>query len=180
MISGKTDRPFSWATVPKPVPGRGNEDLFFTLKAKAGIAAAVLDGMGGAPDGDRASRLAAALIYHNLNMMDFRSTPEEIAANLQLFLQISDRHLKTMAETGHLHRASGTTAVIAVMIPPKSGQNLESDVIVSWAGDSRAYLYRPEGTLDCLTVDNDAGLILKGLAMIKFRMARTQDRKSVV
>lgn len=173
MMDAKIDSPFAWATAQKSVHGRQNEDVLFTLKVNGGVAAAVLDGMGGAPDGGKASQMAASILFHNLNMMDFRHSPDEVAANLRLFLQLADRHLKQTAQTGRLDKSAGTTAVIAVVLQTENSNAL--DIVIGWGGDSRAYLYQANGQFDCLTIDNESGVEFRSLPMIRSRMAQTQQ-----
>jgi serine/threonine protein phosphatase PrpC len=174
MIKSISNPPFASATAPKQ-NGQENEDTLLCIKGNAGMAAAVLDGIGGAPDGEKASQQAAKFIFYNLNMLDYRLTPDEIAERLQKCLGGADRHLKQLAAAGQLNRDAGTTAVVAAVLRPPASDSSVCDVVVACAGDSRCFAFLPDNTLRSLTIDNDSGVVLVGWNMIRNRMAQTNQ-----
>jgi len=175
MIRTECTSPFASATSPKLEHHWENQDTYLHLnKGAAGVMAAVFDGVAGAgPDGGKASLLVAKLLWHNLNMSDLLSSPDEIATRLPKILQAADRHLKHMAKQGHIGERGGTTAVMAAVRWPESPKMPVCNVVVSWAGDSRAYILLPDNQLHCVTVDNEAGVVLYGWNMVKHRLGRT-------
>jgi serine/threonine protein phosphatase PrpC len=174
MTKTRIDSPFASATIPK-LEQYENQDSFLCLnKGDAGITAAVLDGVGGAgPDGGKASLLATKMLFHNQNMLDLKLSADELAVRLPKILQAADCHLKQMAKQGHIGQRGGTTAVVAAVRWPESPRLPICDVIVSWAGDSRAYILLPDNQLHCLTIDNEVGVVLHGWNMVKHRLGRT-------
>jgi serine/threonine protein phosphatase PrpC len=175
MIKTESKSPFASATSPKLEHHWENQDCYLHLnKSPLGVVSAVFDGVGGAgPDGGKASLLVAKLLWHNLNMSDLLSFPDEIASRLPKMLQASDRHLKHMAKQGHIGERGGTTAVVAAVRWPESPKMPVCNVVVSWAGDSRAYILTPDHQLHCVTIDNEAGVVLHGWNMVKHRLSRT-------
>jgi PPM family protein phosphatase len=177
IIKSNVEAPFSWATAPKALAGWAIQDSFLTLKAKGGIAAGVFDGISsGGPGSTLCSQLAAKLLFHNLNMMNFRKLPVEIAVSLQNYFQIADRQLKEMTKTGRIKNdQAGTTATVSVVRWPDSARMPLCDVITISAGDSRSYAFLPDDSLHCLTIDNEYGGVLKGFGLIKHRLGRTNQ-----
>jgi serine/threonine protein phosphatase PrpC len=172
MIETKIFPPFAWATVAKVAEGWQNQDSWVCVKGNAGVAAALLDGVGGSIDGGKASHLAERFLFQNFNMTDFRKSPDEIADRFQGILQLADQFLKGMTKKG-LSPDAGTTVVAAAVRWPDPGQLPICDVITAWGGDSRAYVFMPDNQLLPTTVDNEVGMTLQGWGMINHRLNRT-------
>ena len=174
MIKSDIKPPFTWATSPKQ-EGQENEDSHLCVKSKSASIAGVMDGIGGAPEGEKASTQSAKLLFHALNVMNYRRSPEEIAEHLQKCLQGADHHLKQLAAIGRLHRDAGTCAVLAAVFQSPTCESLVRDVAVAWAGDCRCMAYMPDNTLRSLTIDNVSGVRLVGWNMIKSRIVTTHQ-----
>ena len=174
MIETKSQPPFAWATIAKPVQGWQNQDACVCVKSNRGISCGILDGVGGSIDGGKASHLAERFLFQNFNMSNFNKSPDEIADRLQGILQLADRYLKGMTKNG-LSPDAGTTVVAAAVRWPNPGRLPICDVITAWGGDSRAFVLIPNDQLHALTVDNEVGVTLKGWGMITHRLNRTSQ-----
>lgn len=175
MIKTECKSRFSSATSPKLEHSWENQDTYLHIDHGAGgVTAGVFDGVGGAgPDGGKASIMAAKLLWQNLNMSNLNSSLDDIAVRLPKMLKMADRHLKHVAKQGHIGVRGGTTAVLAAVRWPESPKMPVCNVAVSWAGDSRGYILLPDNQLHCLTIDNEAGVMLHGWNMVRHRLGRT-------
>jgi len=117
-----------------------NEDRYAVIDSPIGKAWLVCDGMGGVSGGDLAAQLAIDAIRRGLNAREY-STPQEAIntaveeANRVIVLRRQNQAFANM----------GTTVVSAMIHG--------SQVIISSAGDSRAYLVR-SGEIEQLTIDH--------------------------
>jgi PPM family protein phosphatase len=123
--------------------------------SRPGVLLLVCDGMGGAPAGDVAARLAAEAIENGL-----RAAASEVArapaATLKRAVEEANGAILAEASAHPWERGMGTTCTAVVCSP--------EGLSVAQVGDSRAYLYR-DGQLQRLTRDQTiaARLIDEGI-----------------
>lgn len=172
-MTNKPPKPL-FATATAASPDHPNQDAYFTLvMPNGGLSAGVFDGVGCAGDSDKASHAVAAYVRSALTKSNLNVS--KMAERVQQLLQEGDRLLKDQCKRGQLSAESGTTAVLAVVLPPEKRMAIMRDVLITWAGDSRCYALLPDGQLNCLTIDNEAGIVLQGWGMIKHRLSRTHQ-----
>ena len=106
-----------------------NQDRFLIKKLKGGIVAALADGMGGEPGGEKASALAVS----GINAIKQITENREINSMGKIFHQI-DQQILTASRTDHDTENMGTT-LTALYINGRSAY---------WThvGDTRIYLFR--------------------------------------
>lgn len=106
-----------------------NQDRFIVEKLKDGIVAALADGMGGEPGGEKASALAVSGISSIKHITENR----EISSLVKIFHEI-DQQILDASETDHNAENMGTT-LTTLYICGQSGY-------WSHVGDTRIYLFR--------------------------------------
>lgn len=128
LESGKTSRPCVRTDISVSQPG---------------ILLLVCDGMGGAPAGDVAARVAATTIENELRAAG-SDVVQEPGPSLKRAVEGANRAILAEAKAHPEERGMGTTCTAAVFSP---------DLLsVAQVGDSRAYLFR-DGRLRALTRD---------------------------
>ncbi len=159
--SGKTDR----GTV-RPV----NEDSF-RIDEENGLFM-VADGMGGHEAGDVASRMLVDRVQKYLSgKLQKNTTNADTASLLKEAIQKANLEIYTYSREQGRGSVMGTTAVLMALV--------EDQYFISWAGDSRAYLYR-EGSLARLTRDHSYVQGLVDAGEISEEEARVHPRRNVV
>ncbi len=141
LASGQTSRPCVRTNVSVSQPG---------------MLLLVCDGMGGAPAGDVAARVAATVIPGDLKAAG-RKVLNDPGAALEHAVEGAHRAIRDEAVAHPEERGMGTTCTAAVFSP--------DGISVAQVGDSRAYLFR-DGKLISLTRDQtmatqmlDAGVL---------------------
>lgn len=117
-----------------------NEDRYAVIDSSSGRAWVVCDGMGGALGGELAAQLAIDAIRRALESGDFESEAEAIRVSIEEANRVIVLRRQNPAFSG-----MGTTVVAALINDDK--------VMITHAGDSRAYLVR-DGVLQQLTTDH--------------------------
>jgi len=117
-----------------------NEDRYAVIDSSSGRAWVVCDGMGGAVGGELAAQLAIDAVRRALETNDYASPGEGIRVAVEEANRIIVLRRQNPAFSG-----MGTTIVSAMI----NGD----EVVLSHAGDSRAYLVR-DGVVQQLTVDH--------------------------
>ena len=128
LASGKTTRPCIRTDISVSRPG---------------ILLIVCDGMGGAPAGDVAARVAATTIESELRAAG-GDVLQQPGPSLKRAVEGANRAILAEAKAHPEERGMGTTCTAAVFSP--------DHLSVAQVGDSRAYLFR-EGRLRALTRD---------------------------
>lgn len=116
-----------------------NEDRYAVIDSASGRAWVVCDGMGGAMGGELAAQLAIDAIRRSLSS-DNDSCGEAISTAIEEANRVIVLRRQNPAFSG-----MGTTVVSAIVN--------EDEVVITHAGDSRAYLVR-DGVLQQLTTDH--------------------------
>ena len=106
--------------------------------------AAVADGVGGHPDGDRASQEAVAAVTPYLTSPDLGLRPEEWERWLMAGMEAADIAVRRLSPAGFVGRPPATTLVMAV--------GFRDLLCLAHIGDSRAYLVRG-AAVKPLTID---------------------------
>lgn len=123
-----------------------NEDAFYS-EAEAGIAV-VADGMGGAPAGDVASRVAVETVVECLNGATSAARKSaDIARQVETAVHTANKRVLAMAAENPRRKGMGCT-LTALKVDLETGA-----FAIAHVGDSRAYRFR-SGDLERLTVDH--------------------------
>ncbi len=117
-----------------------NEDRYAVIDSPSGRAWVVCDGMGGALGGELAAQLAIDAVRRALESGDFDSEAEALRVAIEEANRVIVLRRQNPAFSG-----MGTTVVAALINDDK--------VLITHAGDSRAYLIR-DGVLQQLTTDH--------------------------
>ncbi len=117
-----------------------NEDRYAVIDSPSGRAWIVCDGMGGALGGELAAQLAIDAIRRAMESGDFESEAEALRVSIEEANRVIVLRRQNPAFSG-----MGTTVVGALMNDDR--------VMITHAGDSRAYLVR-DGVLQQLTTDH--------------------------
>lgn len=120
-----------------------NEDAYYA--DPAGPIFVVADGIGGAPAGELASRMAVDLLVQSLRLVPEEASDEEVVQSVRQAFVHAHTAIAARGRTDIQCYRMGTTAVVARL----AGQPL----FVVGVGDSRAYLIR-DGRINQLTVDD--------------------------
>ncbi len=132
-----------------------NEDSYFSNKEK--LFFGVLDGVGGEGRkgaGEIASKLAKVNIEQNAKLLDNLSFDETKEAMRRILVE-SNKHIFEAIEENPDLRKMGTTASLVKLWVGEKG---EIKPIIGNIGDSRVYMYRADGGLEQLTID-DSGVL---------------------
>lgn len=123
-----------------------NEDAFHT-EPDTGIAV-VADGMGGAPAGDVASRVAVETVVEFLTGATVMAAePADVARQVEAAVHAANARVLAMAQDNPRRKGMGCT-LTALKLDPGTGS-----FGLAHVGDSRAYRFR-DGMLHRLTVDH--------------------------
>ena len=117
-----------------------NEDRYAVIDSPSGHAWIVCDGMGGELGGELAAQLAIDTIRRSLESREFETTAEALCFAIE-----EANRIIVLRRQNPAFSAMGTTVVSALI------QN--DEVVLTHAGDSRAYLVR-EGQIQQLTIDH--------------------------
>ncbi|MFN8391724.1 MAG: Stp1/IreP family PP2C-type Ser/Thr phosphatase [Bdellovibrionota bacterium] len=117
-----------------------NEDRYAVIDSPSGRAWVVCDGMGGALGGELAAQLAIDAIRRALETGDYENGAEALRVSIEEANRVIVLRRQNPAFSG-----MGTTVVGAII----NGD----EVVITHAGDSRAYLIR-DGVLQQLTTDH--------------------------
>ncbi|MGW3208824.1 serine/threonine protein phosphatase [Streptomyces sp. NPDC001135] len=153
------------------VPGRGEDAEPFIAHHEAGDQGmlAVFDGSGGAgaapvwqaSDGEsrtgawvgaRVARLATDHWFHDVAAEGEPATPETLRTYLQFFLRYAPQRRSKISGTMRRQLPTTLAAVHYRLVRGSSEPELELRSL--WAGDSRAYVLRPDAGLQVLTRDH--------------------------
>ncbi|USQ87023.1 serine/threonine protein phosphatase [Streptomyces phaeoluteigriseus] len=153
------------------VPGRGEDAEPFVAHHLTGTRGllAVFDGSGGAgaapvwqaPDGTqrtsawvgaRVARLATDCWFRDVATRDAEVTPETLREYLEYFLAAAPQRRSKIG--GTMRRQLPTTLAAVHYTVPASGDEQRLELHSLWAGDSRAYVLRPDTGLHVLTRDH--------------------------
>ena len=132
----------------------------------------VADGMGGHEAGDVASRMLVNRVQQFLSgKLQENTTNADTASLLIKAIQKANLEIYTYSQEQAKGSVMGTTAVLMTLVGDQ--------YFISWAGDSRAYLYR-EGSLSRLTRDHSYVQGLVDAGEISEEEARVHPRRNVV
>ncbi|MBK7798148.1 MAG: serine/threonine-protein phosphatase [Saprospiraceae bacterium] len=142
------------------------------------------DGMGGAEAGEVASRIAVEGIrqYFSLTAIEDQISEESVRKHLQAAFNKVYEELSIQASHNPMLARMGTTLTVAWIFPEM--------LYLSWIGDSRAYLYNPNGIrdydptyyMDCSTklriLTEDHSLVWEKVKQTQGRYTREEARLS--
>ena len=117
-----------------------NEDRYSVIDSPAGRAWICCDGMGGCLGGELAAQLAIDAIRRMLESSDYADAEQALSAAID-----EANRIIVLRRQNPAFSSMGTT-VVATLIA-------DDEVVISHAGDSRAYLVR-DGNIQQLTVDH--------------------------
>lgn len=140
-----------------------NEDRYAVIDSPAGRAWVVCDGMGGTLGGELAAQLAIDAVRRALESKDFENGEEALC-----FAIDEANRVIVLRRQNPAFSAMGTTVVAALI--------QGDEVVISHAGDSRAYLVRG-GELQQLTTDHTyvQDLVDKGAIDLKEALSHPQS-----
>lgn len=126
-----------------------NEDVAFTDESLG--AGGVFDGVGGGPAGKLAAETAYNSIVPQLaswprQLLTLQARQEMVSALLQARDNIEKAQVDDPGLTG-----MSTTGCVAKLFLDETGK---TQVVIGSAGDSRAYVEQPDGTIERLTIDD--------------------------
>lgn len=167
-------------------PQNGNEDNFFVsdhgdatgmvVEPPHGVLIAVADGMGGLNAGEVASDMA-------INTVTEYFTPEKIAAMashngptrqmyLERIIRQADARIKAAQRSNPAQANMGSTIVLAWL--------MDNELVVSWCGDSRAYIYNAAGGLRLISHDHSYVQELVDRGAITYDQAFDHPQNNIV
>jgi protein phosphatase len=117
-----------------------NEDRYAVIESPSGLAWLVCDGMGGVSGGELAAQLALDAIRRDLENMPVRSPEEALKSAI-----LEANRIIVLRRQNPAFAQMGTTVVASLFSGP--------EMVVTHAGDSRAYLVR-DGAIQQLTTDH--------------------------
>ncbi len=139
---------FGQSSLPSQARPDRNEDDSFVERLSNGITiAGVFDGLGKYSFADTASTIAKEKVQSALNKLNGSESESQIIKIMKGAMSAAEEAMSTTFK----RKETGTTAVVAVVVPHKDGT---TRVLVASAGDSRAYLRSRNGKLEPLTIDN--------------------------
>lgn len=167
-------------------PLNGNEDNFFVsdhgdsdglvIMPPYGVLIAVADGMGGLNAGEVASGLAIDTVAEYF-------TPEKIAAMashngptrqmyLERIIRQADARIKAAQRQNPAQANMGSTIVLAWL--------MDNELVVSWCGDSRAYIYNAANGLRLISHDHSYVQELVDRGAITYDQAFDHPQNNIV
>lgn len=167
-------------------PQNGNEDNFFVsdhgdatgmvVEPPHGVLIAVADGMGGLNAGEVASDMAIDTVTEYF-------TPEKIAAMashngptrqmyLERIIRQADARIKAAQRSNPAQANMGSTIVLAWL--------MDNELVVSWCGDSRAYIYNAAGGLRLISHDHSYVQELVDRGAITYDQAFDHPQNNIV
>jgi protein phosphatase len=126
-----------------------------------GVLMVVADGMGGMNAGEVASQIAVDTVKESFRMANLSkvetSSPEARQRYLERVIKKADKNIKSDARENSAHEGMGSTIIMAWLY--------EESLIVSWCGDSRAYIYNDKSGIRLISQDHSyvQELVNKGL-----------------
>ena len=126
-----------------------NEDSSIINSAKQFLG--VFDGMGGHAEGEMASRVVAGYVESMIARLDDQT--DDLGKYSQQLVNIllnAKKELISNTDKKVISSEIGTTAVIAKVVESQNKKYLS----YAWAGDSRLYIVKKDGTLSQLTQDH--------------------------
>jgi protein phosphatase len=121
---------------PGCVRGNNEDSLFFDARLGLFI---VADGMGGAQAGEHASRMATECVTDRIRAAEVRSLDV-----LKRSVEEANRAVMDAAATSPRLEGMGTT-IVAALTQPDAKPNGGANLWIASVGDSRAYVFTPEG-----------------------------------
>lgn len=160
LVGGRASRlrPSGIAQVTRVLKGHGHTDVglvrkrnedAFHVDAKLGFAV-VADGMGGAPAGELASRLAVDAVVEGLTKSateDHAHSPESLLAACQVALRAAEAAVTTEGRDNPVNKGLGCTLTLLMMDAERR------HYAMAHVGDSRAYRVRG-GVMEQLSRDH--------------------------
>ena len=140
LVNGRTEENIPAAITDIGCEREINEDRYAVIDSPSGRAWVVCDGMGGALGGELAAQLAIDAIRRALETGDYEDGTEALRVSIEEANRVIVLRRQNPAFSG-----MGTTVVGAIVS--------DDEVVITHAGDSRAYLIR-EGVLQQLTTDH--------------------------
>lgn len=126
-----------------------NEDSIFQILQKSAFG--VFDGIGGAPAGDVASRIARDYAGESITALPDGFTLQQTKNSLMEILQEASRRILQQVSQRKFLRGMGTTASVVIIWEGPRG---EKKAVIGNVGDSRVYIQSAEGSLEQITLDD--------------------------
>lgn len=149
----------SHAAVEGKYPEEPSEDRVF-IKRQPTATFFLADGMGGHGHGDEAAQEAIKVIsqYEDLNI-PLHASSEEVAEGLRQAFFAAHKRVNQLppalvdTHKGVEQHQPGTTMVVGRLVHGEGPTGTQ--LVLAWAGDSRAYIQYPDGRLKPLTTDDN-------------------------
>lgn len=172
-------------------PLGGNEDNFYVsiplthdlssdpqgcAMPQYGLIMAVADGMGGLSHGEMASRIAVDTVGDCLSSDKLSAINIESSVRRRMLLEetikTADINLKARSEKLHLSGKMGSTLIIAWLYA--------DELVVSWIGDSRAYIFSPKNGISPVSHDHSLVQMLVDRGEISYDEAFDHPKNNIV
>jgi PPM family protein phosphatase len=139
----------AWSVPSKSHPSRNEDSMVYNGTEQF---AAILDGLGGLEDGDKASKLGANVISKALSEAPINTISEDQLARFKTIFQEASQAISSELP------GSGTTAIAVKIVGQEVGK---LQALIGSIGDSRAYIFR-NGQVKQINEEDNA-LATKGL-----------------
>jgi protein phosphatase len=116
----------------------------------------VFDGMGGVDGGEKAASLACDFVRDQSAYLEVDDTVLQAKENLEYCMHEANTIVFTdpYQENKKPEHRMGTTGCLARIV---EDENKEKKLVVASVADSRTYVFRSTGELECITLDNGVG-----------------------
>lgn len=132
-----------------------NQDRAAALKAGGHVEIGlVADGVGGGMSGGQIAECVKTYLAAVLPLIVVQGASSQVAAQLDAAVIAAHQYLLDEIQRQNLptNQESGTT-ILVCLTRPRLDEAGRSEVFLSYKGDSRAYLFKPDHTLTPLTID---------------------------
>lgn len=162
-LNGNEDNFYVDDNLADNVPGRCQADEVIEM-GEYGCLLVVADGMGGMNAGEVASELAIETVrdFFAPGNIDSKTAKSRDGRRkyLESVIKEADRRIKTDAAENSAHGGMGSTIILAWIV--------DSEMTVSWCGDSRAYRFNPLNGIELLSEDHSYVQELVKQGVIKY------------
>lgn len=143
---------------------------------KLGMLMVVADGMGGMNAGEVASQIAidtvkAAFKTENLTGAVI-ATPQSRQKFLEQVIKSADKNIKSEARKDSNREGMGSTIILAWL--------LDDELVISWCGDSRAYLFNDKSGIRLISQDHSYVQELVNKGMLTYEQTFDHPQNNII